>query len=117
DAVPVMHVNGKPAPELYEQATEWLRDALNPYRQGLVPRSVPARPKVVSESQLADAGLGDLTPYDCVFLCDVARLGLSEVRRLEMHLRRGGGVVFVLGPQVDVEADNRLLYRNGDGPL
>ena len=55
--------------------------------------------KVLSEAQFADAGLGDLTPYDCVFLCDVARLGAAEVRRLEAHLRRGGGVVFCLGPQ------------------
>src|SRR5205085_606403 len=117
DSVPVMLVNGKPAVEVYDRATEWLYDALNPFHGGLVPRNVPARPKVVSESQFTDAALGDLTPYDCVFLCDVPRLGAGEVRRLETHLRRGGGVVFCLGPQVDLESYNRLIYRNGEGIL
>src|SRR5207245_3283572 len=117
DNVPVMLVNGKPAVELYDQASEWLKDALNPFYGGLVPRDVPARPKVVSEAQFSDAALGDLSPYDCVFLCDVARLDAGEVRRLETHLHRGGGVVFCLGPRVDLEAYNRLVYRNGDGIL
>src|SRR5262249_5373367 len=84
--VPVMPVNGRPAVELYDRATEWLADALNPFHSGPAPRNVPARPKVVSESQFADAALGDLTPYDCVFLCDVPRLGAGEVNRLETHL-------------------------------
>jgi hypothetical protein len=117
EAVPVMLVNGKPAVDPQDRATEFLREALNPYHAGLVPRDVPARPKVVTESQFADAGLGDLTPFDCVYLCDVARLGTAEVRRLEAHLRRGGGVVFCLGPNLDLEAYNRLLYHNGEGPL
>src|SRR5205085_1014568 len=39
------------------------------------------------------------------------------VRRLETHLNSGGGAVFCLGPHVDLEAYNRLLYRNGDGIL
>lgn len=117
DTVPVMLVNGKPAADVYDQATEWLQDALNPYRGGPIPRNVPARPRILSEAQFADAGLGDLTAYDCVFLCDVARLGMAEIHRLEAHLRRGGGVVFTLGSHVDLEAYNRLLYRNGEGLL
>jgi hypothetical protein len=117
DTVPVMLVNGKPAVEFYDRATEWLKDALNPFSRGLVPRQVAARPRVVSESQFADVGAGDLTTYDCIFLCDVARLAAGEVHRLEAHLRRGGGVVFCLGPQVDLEAYNRLLYRGGQGIL
>jgi hypothetical protein len=117
DSVPVMLVNGKPALEVYGRATEWLKDALNPFPGGQAPGHVPARPKVVTESQFADVGLGDLTAYDCVYFCDVARLSAAEVRRLETHLHRGGGVVFCLGPQIDAEAYNRLLYRNGEGIL
>jgi hypothetical protein len=117
DHVPVMLANGKPAAELYDQATEWLKDALNPFLAGLVPRDIAARPKVVSQAQFSDAALGDLTPYDCVFLCDMPQLDAAEVRRLETHLHRGGGVVFCLGPRVDLEAYNRLVYRNGDGIL
>ena len=48
DSVPVMLVNGKPDPELYSQATEWVRDALNPFPTGQVPFGLPCRPKVVS---------------------------------------------------------------------
>ncbi|HLN27448.1 MAG TPA: VWA domain-containing protein [Gemmataceae bacterium] len=117
DNVPVMLVNGKPAAEVYDRATEWLADALNPFHKGLAPRDVSARPKIVTEAQFADAALGDLTPYDCVFLCDVPQLSAGEVHRLETHLRRGGGVVFCLGPQVDLEVYNRLLFHNGEGIL
>jgi hypothetical protein len=117
DTVPVLLVNGKPAAEVYDRATEWLHDALNPFQHGASPRNAAARPKVVTESQFADAALGDLTPYDCVFLCDVARLDAAEVHRLEMHLRQGGGVVFCLGPNVDLEAYNRLVFRGGEGIL
>ncbi|MBV9122397.1 MAG: VWA domain-containing protein, partial [Planctomycetes bacterium] len=117
DSVPVMLVNGKPDPDPLNQATEWLHLALNPYLAGLVPGNIPARPRVVSDADFLDAGLGDLTPYDCVYLCDVRLLTPAEVRRLETHLRRGGGVVITLGPNVDLEAYNRLLYRNGEGIL
>jgi Mg-chelatase subunit ChlD len=115
--VPVMLVNGKTAVELYDQATEWLFDALNPFQKGRVPGNVSARPKKLDLREFNDAGLGDLTPYDCVFLCDVSKISEAEVQRLETHLRRGGGVIICLGPEVDLEKYNRLLYRNGDGIL
>jgi hypothetical protein len=117
DNVPVMLVNGKPAAEMYDQATDYLLAALNPFPVTLSPKNIPARPKMVTESQFADASLGDLSHFDCVFLCDVARIGTGEARRLEAHLERGGGVVFCMGPQVDLEAYNRIVYRNGEGIL
>ncbi len=117
NTVPVLLVNGKPAVEAFDRASEWLRVALNPYDEGTTPLAVPARPKVLSLSQFADEGLGDLTPYDCVFLCDVPRLSLAEVRRLENHVRRGGSAVFCLGPNVDLASYNDLLYREGKGLL
>ncbi|MBL8798077.1 MAG: VWA domain-containing protein [Planctomycetia bacterium] len=116
NTVPVMLVNGKPAVEEYDKATGYLRDALQP-TDGRGPSESPIRPRVLSESQFADAALGDLTGYDCVFLCDVARLSTPEVKRLEVHLRRGGGLVFCLGPRVDLEAYNRLLFKSGEGVL
>ena len=117
DNVPVMLVNGKPAAEMYDQATDYLLAALNPFSETLSPKNIPARPHMVTESKFADASLGDLSAYDCVFICDVARIGSGEVRRLESHLERGGGVVFCMGPQVDIEAYNRIVYRNGEGIL
>jgi hypothetical protein len=117
-AVPVMLVNGKAdVTDPYDKATEWLRLALNPYEGETAPASIVARPDVLTDAQFSDEGRGDLEKYDCVFLCDVSRLSFAETRRLENHLRRGGGVVFCLGNRVDVGAYNEALYRDGTGIL
>jgi hypothetical protein len=113
NTIPVLLVNGKPAAELFDRATEWLRTALNPLNED----SVAAHPKVLGESQFADEGLGDLTGYDCVFLCDVPRLSPAEVRRLENHVRRGGSAIFCMGDRVDLGSYNEMLYRDGKGLL
>jgi hypothetical protein len=117
DTIPVLLVNGKPATELYDRATEWLKTALNPFDDTPAPVTVAARPKVISQTQFGDEGQGDLTPYGCVFLCDVERFSLAEVRRLEAHVRRGGSAVFCLGPKVDEGSYNEMLYREGKGLL
>src|SRR5262249_49091530 len=123
NAVPVMLVNGKlvegkPQGKLADEATEWLRLALNPFDTTPgTPGPLPARPKVLTEKEFNDAGAGDLTPYDCVFLFDVKQFTPSEIRRLDARVRRGGGVVFCMGNQVDPGAYNDLLYRNGTGLL
>lgn len=117
DTVPVLVVNGKPAADPFGRASEWLATALNPFQTVPPPGNVPARPRTVELSEFHDVGRGDLTPYDCVFLCDVNYLDAAEVRRLENHLRQGGGVVIALGPDVDLERYNRLLYRDGEGLL
>jgi uncharacterized membrane protein len=119
ETVPVLLVNGEPSPDPFEQATEYVRMALNPFRGKLGRRLTPLEPRVMSVSQLADANESDLAGYDCIFVCDVGQLGPGEVRRLETHLRRGGGVVFSCGDRVADQIDlyNRLLYKNGKGIL
>ena len=118
NTVPVMLVNGKPAPEAFDRAAEWLRVALNPYDEGeRIPAAITARPKVLTQFDFADETRGDLTNYDAVFLCDVPRFSPAEVRRLESHVRRGGAVVFCLGGRVDLGAYNDALYRDGNGLL
>ena len=72
---------------------------------------------MIDTARFADPGASDLSAYDCVFLCDVPRLSEREVARLETHLQRGGGLVICLGPDVDLEAYNRLLYKDGQGLL
>lgn len=114
ESVPVLLVNGSADGE---PATDSLQVALNPFPAGTAPRSVPARPKVVSVRDYNYTTAEGLSAYDCVFLCDVERLTAVEAARLETFLRRGGGVVFCLGPRVNVEEYNRVLYRNGKGLL
>src|SRR5207244_9785486 len=106
------------AVERRDEAASGLSDALDPFPEGGARSPLyPARPKTVGESEFADPAAGDLSPFDCVFLCDVPRLSEREVGRLETHLQRGGGLVICLGPGVDLEAYNRLLYRDGQGLL
>jgi hypothetical protein len=113
DQVPIMLVNGKPAVERFDQATEYLRLALNPFPANEPVERAPLRPKVVSATQFADTNEGDLTNYDCVFLADMVPLGTGEVRRLEHHLRRGGGIVVSFGDQVARNLEENFEKFNG----
>ena len=119
DEAPVLLVNGKPAGQAYDQAAQYVSTALNPFQDGKAhpAEHVVAVPKVLTETQFADEGLGDLTPYDCVFLCDMPRFTEAEAHRLLAHVRRGGGVVFAVGDRVDLAAYNDVLYRAGAGLL
>ena len=119
DRVEVLLVDGKPAGEAFDRAAEYVRTALNPFPDEGTARdnNVVARPKVINETQFADEGLGDLAPYDCVFLCDVPLFTDGEAHRLLNHVRRGGGVVFVAGDRVDLKEYNATLSPSGVGLL
>lgn len=117
NVVPVVLVNGKPAAERDQQATHHLATALNPQPKTSSATASPFATTILTEAQFADVSLGDLEPYDCVFLCDIARMNERKIERIETFLKRGGGVVFTLGNEVDLESYNRLLYKNGEGIL
>jgi hypothetical protein len=114
ESVPVLLVNGSTEGE---PATEALQIALNPFSAAATPRTVFARPRVMTVKEFNYATPENLAPYDCIFLCDVERLTAAEVGRLETHLRRGGGLVVSLGPRVNLDEYNRTVYRNGKGIL
>jgi hypothetical protein len=114
--VPVLLVNGKPSPDPFSRATEWLRIALNPFEDS-PPPGVTARPRVLTPAQFANATTGSLDGVDAVFLCDVPRLSSDEARRLEAHVRQGGAALFVVGPNVDIGAWNDTLWKDGKGLL
>lgn len=119
DTVPILIVDGKPAPDRYDRGSEYLRLALNPFPPGAEPKELPLRPRVVSPAQFGDMNEGELAEFDVIYLCDVAQPGAGEIRRLETHLRRGGGVVFAMGDRsaAHLEVYDRLLYKNGTGLL
>src|SRR5206468_8356422 len=103
----------------YDQATEYLFDALNPYQDGMAPAASPIRVRKIPAAEFYDAGQADLAAQDCVFLCDVPRLSMPEAQRLEDHVKRGGGLVVCLGPNAakNLDSYNDVLYRNGRGLL
>lgn len=109
----VLLVNGRPAGRRRETATSYLKTALDPSKEGRGETDF-VRPTVVSESELPRV---DLSRYDCVFLADVALFDPAEAEMLRAYLESGGGVVFCLGEQVQIEDYNRELYRDGKGIL
>jgi hypothetical protein len=118
EAVPVLLVDGNASrATTYERASDWLKDALNPFPANMSAGLTPAQPRIISESAFAKTSLSDLTSYDCVFICDVSQITSGTVGRLETYLQQGGAVVFCLGPHVDVSAYNQFLCRDGAGPL
>jgi uncharacterized membrane protein len=119
DEIPVLLVNGKASADRFERATEYLRLALNPFPAGTEPKWAPLRPKVINPSQFTDMTEAELEKFDCIFWCDVPKFGLSDVRKIDAHLRRGGGFVITLGDNAAKSIDqyNRLLYKDEQGLL
>ncbi len=109
----VLLVDGSPYGSSAERETHYLKRAL-------ANRRYRVQPRVVTPQDLTDQTPGSpnsIEAADCVCLCNVPRLGPREVQRLEEHLRRGGGVLFFLGDQVDAAAYNQLLHRDRKGLL
>ncbi len=119
DTIPVLLVNGKPSPDRYERATEYVRLAMNPFPRGAEPKYAPLRPKVVNASQFADVPEEEFLRYDLIVLCDVGQFGPGDLRRLDAHVRRGGGLMIALGDKSleNLDAYNRLFYKSDQGLL
>ncbi|GEM_PF-437712 len=119
DTIPVLLVNGKPAPDRFDRATEYLRLALNPFPRGAEPKWAPLRPKVVGAAQFGDVPEEELLHTDLIVLCDVGQFGPGDLRRLDAHVRRGGGLMVALGDKSleNLDAYNRLLYKGEQGLL
>lgn len=109
----VLVVSGREGGRPADDASFFIRTVLAPgtSRQSW---SGATRPKVIPEADLAAE---DLSPYDCVFLCNVALVTPSEAKLLDSYARGGGGIVFLLGDRVKPENYNALLYRDGQGIL
>src|SRR2546421_2818143 len=76
--IKVLLVNGRTTGEGKDQATFFLSTALNLFDDKQPPEQPRVRSRVVSVAQFSDRSLVDLSSYDCVFLCDVPRLGRTE---------------------------------------
>ena len=109
----VLLVNGKPGTKPRDDATFYLQMALSPAAssqewKGLI------KPRMIGESDLMGT---DLSNVDCIFLCNVQLFRKAEARKLRAFAESGGGIVFCLGDQIEVENYNAVLYRDGDGIL
>lgn len=100
DRLPVLLVNGKPSGEPWGNATDLLRLALSPDERS------PFAVTVIPESELLST---PLTPYVCVFVCNVALVTDREASWLSDYATRGGAVVFCMGGQVRLDQYNQVL--------
>lgn len=56
-----------------------------------------------------------LALYDAIYLTDVRDLEAGVVDKLLSYCQNGGGLAIFAGPQVDLDAYNAKLYRDGEG--
>lgn len=112
DEIRLLLVNGQPSGLPLENATDFLRLALDP-SDGVSLSMSPFRPTVITEGDLLGT---DLSQYDGIFLCNVAQFTEREAEVLRRFLQAGGGVAFALGDQVRAESYNQVL-ASGEQPL
>lgn len=109
----VLCVNGSRSGQLMGNATDYLELALRPETPS-PGMSSGFQPRVIGSGELAAQ---DLQGFDCIFLCNVSLITPAEAKILESFLNGGGGVVWCLGDQVEVDHYNDILYREGTGIL
>lgn len=109
-SIRVLLVNGEPSSDPYQDETFLLSVALRP--QG--PQFSGNEIAVISEDELEQT---DLASFHAVILANVVRVTENAAARLESYVASGGGLAFFLGDQVDVEAYNQVLFRDGAGLL
>ncbi len=130
DPVPVLLVNGQGTDkDSFTSATRFLQNALHPMEKG----SALARILPTTVNSLADVAEDQWEKYDCIFLVDVPaqradplnpgskipELSEAIVKKLEAHVRRGGGLVISMGDRsaTTLEEYNTLFYKDGQGLL
>ncbi|MDX1945124.1 MAG: VWA domain-containing protein [Pirellulaceae bacterium] len=96
EAVRVLAIGGRP------NETRHLALALQPERGARGATQVTAAP----ESALVET---DLSEYDCVILANIGRFSREEAGVLRAYLWQGGGIITVLGDQVQAESYNQQL--------
>jgi hypothetical protein len=115
-ALPVLLVDGDPAPALGERGTDFLRDALAPENDPNPVVQVQTTSIADFTPEMLTGPRGALPPRVVVFN-NVAQLSRTQSDAIARFLAAGGGVLVVLGDRVNGEAYNKDLYREGRGWL
>lgn len=112
EALSVLVIDGQPSGEAFESETDYLATALSPPRNDGTYDFVRVVTKL--ESELLE---GSLDEYDLVVLANVGQLTPNEARAVGQFAHRGGGVLFCLGPLVDLAAYNKVAHSAENGLL
>ncbi len=112
DHVRAIVVDGSPSTEADEEASFFLRTALEL-------GGSPTRPSLFEVKPVTEVAFDreSLTEVDLVVLVNVANVSERRVRELEDFVTRGGGLAIFVGPRTQAAAINDQLYRDGAGLL
>lgn len=109
-SIRVLLVNGEPSSDPYQDEAFLLSVALRPQGPQFSGNEIAA----INEGELEQT---DLASFHAVILANVGRVTENAAARLESYVASGGGLAVFLGDQADVEAYNRVLFRDGTGLL
>jgi len=117
-AVPVLIVDGDPAPGPRARGGDFLRDALAPTKDPTPSFAV----RVVSVADFSPALFaadvkGPGTPPRVVVFANVAKFTREQSDAVEKYLTDGGSVLVAAGDRCDAAAYNRVAFRAGQGWL
>jgi hypothetical protein len=114
ETVEVPIVDGDRKPDFGNSETDFLATALAPGEDSRVGRENLIRPEVREDPLIPD---DKLAKAGAVVLANVIALSDEQVEKLETYVRRGGGLLVFLGPQVDRAIWNEKLWKGGKGLL
>ena len=98
EAIRVLCISGKPG------AARNVAFALNPTGSN--------RARIQVETDVESALVErDLNQYDCLFICNVGRIGRDEANVLREYVRAGGGLAFFMGDLVQADSYNQELVQ------
>ncbi len=106
----VLLIDGDPSSQYGESETFFMQKALAPRGRALSGLNLT----VMDDSELETLPLGD---YEVIYLTNVFRLEDTARERLEAWVEDGGGLVMVLGDEIDEESYQNDLHRGGEGLL
>jgi len=111
DRVPVLVVDGDPSPDPLEGEVDYLRIALQPFREGGAKDLVDLlQTKVINADEFGAAEIGEAR---VVILANVAKLKLKQMNELQDFVKDGGGLLIFGGDQVDQKWYNDFLLKYG----
>jgi hypothetical protein len=110
ESMKILIVDGEPSADTFDDEVHLLTTALHPAGDVFSGNDL----RVIDETQLEDARFED---YRAVILANVFRLSASAAESLERYASNGGGVIFFMGDQVDIDLYNEALFREGAGLL
>ena len=110
NGIRVLIVDGDPSGIFGKSESFYLSKALSPGGSAISGVDVT----VVDDT---DFDSSDLSQYEVIFVANLYRITEARAEGLHEWAKNGGGLVLLLGDQIDEDVYNDVLYKNGSGLL